>query len=119
MNTPPTFPGCAPTWSRASTALRRARTGAEYAAHRRALGQRPTPAIAVVSGRLDLDPEGSLFTGREEPTIALTAETSPPKRRVVLDERADVVVVGKDRVDLSRAVDALVKRGYTRVLCER
>ena len=90
----------------------------EYAAHREALGQRLTPPIAVVSGRLYLDPDGPLFTGPGEPTIVLTAAISPPERRAQLAERADVVVVGDDRVDLTSALDALTQRGHTRVLCE-
>ncbi len=90
----------------------------EYAAHRRALGQRPTPPIAVVSGRLDLDPDGPLFSGVGEPTLVLTAEQSPPDRRAGLAERAEVIVVGDDQVDLHLALDALVQRGHNRVLCE-
>jgi riboflavin-specific deaminase-like protein len=90
----------------------------EYAAHRRSLGQRPTPPIAVVSGRLDLDPDGPMFSGAGEPTLVLTTATSPPARRAELAERADVLVVGEDQVDLPRAVDILAERGLNRVLCE-
>jgi riboflavin biosynthesis pyrimidine reductase len=90
----------------------------EYAAHRRALGQRPTAPIAVVSGRLDLDPGGPLFTGAGEPTIVLTVEHSPPGLRAELARRAEVVIVGENRVDLPRALDVLAERGHHRVLCE-
>jgi riboflavin-specific deaminase-like protein len=90
----------------------------EYAAHRRALGQRPTPPIAVVSARLELDPRGPLFSGVGEPTLVLTAEHAPEDRLAELAELAEVIVVGEDRVDLSRALDALVERGHNRVLCE-
>jgi riboflavin-specific deaminase-like protein len=90
----------------------------EYAAHRRSLGQRPTPPIAVISGRLDLDPDSPLFSGGGEPTLVLTTAASPPARRAELAKRADVLVVGEDRVDLPRAVDTLAERGLNRVLCE-
>jgi riboflavin biosynthesis pyrimidine reductase len=90
----------------------------EYASHRRNLGQRRTPPIAVVSGRLDLEPEGPLFTGVGEPTLVLTGADSPTERRAELAERAEVVVVGEDRVDLTRAVDVLEERGMHRILCE-
>ncbi|HXU97982.1 MAG TPA: pyrimidine reductase family protein [Jiangellaceae bacterium] len=90
----------------------------EYAALREALGQRPTPAIAVVSRRLDLDPDGPLFSGAGESTLVLTTEQSPPDQRAELAERADVVVAGEDRVDLPRALDALTERGLHRILCE-
>jgi riboflavin-specific deaminase-like protein len=90
----------------------------EYAAHRRALGQRPTPPIAVVSGRLDLEPDGPLFSGTGEPTILLTTAQSPADRRSAIAARAEVVVVGEDRVDPRRALAALAERGHTRVLCE-
>jgi riboflavin-specific deaminase-like protein len=90
----------------------------EYTARRQALGQRPTPPIAVVSGRLDLAPDGPLFSGLGEPTLVLTTEQAPETNRAELAERAQVIVAGTDRVDLPRALDALAERGHNRVLCE-
>ena len=90
----------------------------EYEAHRASRGQRPTPPIAVVSGRLDLDPDGPLFCGVGEPTIVFTTEHSPADRRAQLAERAQVEVVGEDRVDLRRALEVLARRSLNRVLCE-
>jgi riboflavin-specific deaminase-like protein len=90
----------------------------DYAARREALGQRPTAPIAVVSGRLEVDPDGPLFSGVGEPTLVLTAQRSPADRRAQLADLADVVIVGEDRVDLPRALDALTERGLNRVLCE-
>lgn len=89
-----------------------------YAAHRAGLGQRPAPVLALVSGRLDLDPASDLFTGAER-TLVVTATGSDPTARSRLAEVADVVVVaGGERVDVSAAVDELVARGLPRVLCE-
>ena len=90
----------------------------EYAAHRESHGQRPTAPIAVVSGRLDLDPDGPLFSGVGETTLVITTEHSPPHRRAQLAERAEVLVIGEHRVDLSQALDILAERGFSRVLCE-
>jgi len=89
-----------------------------YAARRTALGQRPAPPIAVVSRRLDLDPGGPLFSAAGEPTLVLTTDQSAPERRGVLAAVADVIVLGEHTVELPRAIDALVERGFTRVLCE-
>jgi riboflavin biosynthesis pyrimidine reductase len=89
-----------------------------YAARRASLGQRPTPPIAVVSRRLDLDPDGPLFEPVGERTIVLTTATAPPDRREALTERADVVVAGETGVDLRLALDALARRNLRRVLCE-
>ena len=88
-----------------------------YAAQRAGLGQRPAPVLALVSGRLDLDPASDLFTGAER-TLVLTAAGSGAGARSRLAEVADVVVAGEERVDVSAAIDVLVERGLPRVLCE-
>ncbi len=88
------------------------------AAHRAGLGQRPTPPIAVVSGRLALDLDGPLFEATGERTIVLTSATAPRDRRDALSEKADVVVAGENGVDLGLALGVLADRGLRRVLCE-
>ncbi len=82
------------------------------------LDQPPAPVMAVVSASLDLDPASALFTEAIVPTIVLTCEDSPAERRAALAEAAEVLVVGKERVDVAAAVDALVERGHRRLLCE-
>lgn len=89
-----------------------------YAAHRAGLGQRPTPPIAVVSGRLSLDLDGPLFEATGERTIVLTSAAAPRDRRDALSEMADVVVAGDSSVDVGLALGALAERGMWRVLCE-
>jgi riboflavin biosynthesis pyrimidine reductase len=89
-----------------------------HAARRAGLGQRPAPPIAVVSRRLDLDPDGPLFEPVGERTIVLTSATAPADRREALAEKADVVVAGEGSVDVRLALDALAGRGLRRVLCE-
>ena len=88
-----------------------------YAAQRAGLGQHAAPVLALVSGRLDLDPSSDLFTGAER-TLVLTAAGSGAGARSRLAEVADVVVAGEERVDVSAAIDVLVERGLPRVLCE-
>jgi riboflavin biosynthesis pyrimidine reductase len=90
---------------------------APYADLRAALGQRPAPVLALVSHRLDLDPESGLFTG-DQRTVVVTSAASDEAGRRRLAEVADVVVAGHRAVDLSAALDQLADRGLTRVLCE-
>jgi riboflavin biosynthesis pyrimidine reductase len=89
-----------------------------HAGRRAGLGQPPAPPIAVLSRRLDLDPDGPLFDPGGERTIVLTAASAPPDRRDALAEKADIVVAGEGSVDIRLALDALAGRGLRRVLCE-
>jgi riboflavin biosynthesis pyrimidine reductase len=83
-------------------------------------GRSATPPIAVVSGRLDLDPQSALITAApaDARTIVVTTAQAPPDRRAQLATRADVIVAGEQAVDLKAAVSALADRGYQRVLAE-
>lgn len=94
------------------------RAKSEYAGARAALGQRPVPVLALVSGRLELDPSSALFTAEAERTVVITCAASDPAARERLAVVADVVVAGEDDVDLPFAVRALTDRGLSRVLCE-
>ncbi|MEU6818758.1 pyrimidine reductase family protein [Streptomyces sp. NPDC046860] len=99
---------------------RPARARAEFASAREAAGQGPAPAVAVVSGGLDLDFSLPLYTAPLVPTIVLTG-TDAPAGRVAAAERAGVrvVVAGEGRrVDPARAVRALAGLGLTRQLTE-
>lgn len=85
----------------------------------RAEGYRPARLpIAVVSGRLDLDLAGPLFTEAEHRTVVLTTASVPAERLAAARAAADVVVCGVDRVDPLLAVAALAERGHRRLLCE-
>ncbi len=88
-----------------------------YADLRVAAGQRPAPALALVTSRLDLDPASPLFGG-SEPTIVVTSRSSDPAARDRLAEVAEVIVAGEEHVDISGAIDRLADRGLSRVLCE-
>jgi riboflavin-specific deaminase-like protein len=97
-----------------------ARVPEEVAASRREAGRTPVPRIAVVSGSLQLDLEGRLFSEAhpEARPIVLTAASCPSERRAAVEEVAEVVVAGEERVDIVRAIAALGERGADSVLCE-
>ena len=83
-------------------------------------GRSASPPIAVVSGRLDLDPQSALITAApaDARTIVITTAQAPPDRRAELATRAEVIVAGEQAVDLKAAVSALADRGHQRVLAE-
>lgn len=81
-------------------------------------GQAPFPTIAVASGRLELSPDGRLFTGSPTRPVVLTHGRSDPARRRALAPVADVVVAGEDALDPRAALGALRARGAAVVLCE-
>ncbi len=90
----------------------------ELADHRAAEGQRPNPAIAVVSRSLDFAPDVPLFAEATEPTVVITTERSPADRRDMLSHTARVVVAGETGIDATAALAALAGFGLSRVMCE-
>ncbi|MGW9205457.1 dihydrofolate reductase family protein [Embleya sp. NPDC055664] len=89
-----------------------------YAAARAAAGQLPAPVIAIVSRSLAIDFTTPLFTEAVTPTIVITCEEAQPKGLAAAAEYGDVLLAGRDRVDLGLALDALAARGLTRQLTE-
>ena len=83
-------------------------------------GRSPTPPIAVVTARLDLEPSSPLIDSAPPSarTIVITTAQAPADRRAALEERADVIVAGQETVDLKAAVSALAERGHRRMLTE-
>lgn len=92
----------------------------EVRAERRSrLGRSAVPPVAVVTGRCSIGPESGIVADTHVPPIVLTTTAAPAARRADLAAAgADVVVVGEDRVDPRRALDALADRGLLRVCCE-
>jgi len=80
----------------------------------------PPPAIAVVTGRLSIDPTSPLVTGAAPgaPTIVITTTSAPADRREALAPHVRLIEAGRDHVDLPSAVAELTGRGYHRILCE-
>jgi len=83
-------------------------------------GRPPTPPIAVISARLDLDPAGPLLADAppHARTIVITTAEAPADRRAELARHADVIVAGDKTVDLKAAVSALAERGHRHMLAE-
>jgi riboflavin biosynthesis pyrimidine reductase len=86
-------------------------------------GRTPTPPIAIITGRLDLDPASPLFTGAppHARTIIITTAQAAAGAGAALSEviaPGDIVVAGDTAVDLAAAVDALRGRGYQHILAE-
>jgi len=83
-------------------------------------GRPATPPVAVVSARLDLDPQSRLFTeaAPDARTIVITSAAAPQDLRAKLARNADVITAGEAAIDLNAAVRALADRGHRRVLTE-
>ncbi len=69
-------------------------------------GRPPTPPVAVVTRRLDLDPDSPLIAAAppHARTIVITIAQAPADRRAELARHADVIVAGEETVDLQAAV---------------
>ena len=83
-------------------------------------GRPPTPPIAVVTRRLDLDPDSRLITAAppHARTIVITTASAPADRREALSRHADIIIAGQETVDFKAAVSALAGRGHRRMLAE-
>lgn len=80
----------------------------------------PQPAIAVVTARLNVDPDGQLITGAATGarTIVVTTADAPRDRKAAIARHARVVEAGHRQVDMTAAIAALRSLGYARILCE-
>ncbi|OJX67081.1 MAG: hypothetical protein BGO95_10140 [Micrococcales bacterium 73-13] len=76
------------------------------------------PGLAIVSGRLDLDPGSPLFAESPVRPIVLTVATAPAAARAALSEVAELVDCGEVEVEGERLRRAFADRGWTDVLCE-
>lgn len=80
----------------------------------------PVPAIAVVSARLRLDPDGHLLAGASPgaQTIVITTASAPADRKAAVARHARIIEAGQNRVDIVAAVAELNRLGYARILTE-
>ena len=83
-------------------------------------GRAPSPPIAVVTRRLDLDLESPLLAASPDHarTIVITTEAAPAGRRAAAAAVSDVIVAGRESVDIGAAVGALAGRGHRQILTE-
>jgi riboflavin-specific deaminase-like protein len=92
----------------------------EAQAARRARGQSRLPRIAVVSRSLRID-WGHRFFAEAPPDarpMVVTCADAPEEARARAAEVADLIVAGRDEVDLAAALDRLGADGVRSVLCE-
>ena len=83
-------------------------------------GRAPTPPIAVITGRLDLDPASPLIADApgHARTIVITTSAAPAGARAAMASHADVIVAGETAVDMKAAVRALHDGGHQHILAE-
>jgi riboflavin biosynthesis pyrimidine reductase len=83
-------------------------------------GRPATPPIAIVTRRLDLDLDSPLFASAppHARTIVITTELAPRRLRDHAAAHADLIVAGRETVDLKSAIDALADLGHRHVLVE-
>ncbi|TWD74976.1 riboflavin biosynthesis pyrimidine reductase [Kribbella amoyensis] len=85
---------------------------------RRENGLSDNGVLAIVSGRLDLDPASAPFVKSPVRPIVLTSAVAPADRRARLEEVADVLICGDAEVQVTEVVKALNDRGLLQLLCE-
>lgn len=85
---------------------------------RRQAGLSDHPRLAVVSARLDLEPEHPFFSEAVVRPLVLTRAQAPATRRTALEAVADVIDCGEASVDPALIVGALAERGMPQILCE-
>jgi riboflavin biosynthesis pyrimidine reductase len=80
----------------------------------------PVPAIAVVSARLRLDPDGQLLSGAAggAQTIVITAASAPADRKAAVARHARIIEAGQQHVDIVAAIAELHRMGYNHILTE-
>ena len=86
--------------------------------NRRARGQEPVPAVAVVSSSSRFDWSSPFFTAATRRPYIVTVESAGEADRKRAAEVADVIVAGDDTVDLAVAVAELGARGARTILAE-
>ena len=94
---------------RVDAASERSRIGAGLAPH---------PVFAIVSASLDLDPASPIFVDAPVRPLILPTELSRSSSRAALEQVADVVVCGFERVQADVLVRVLSERGLGRIHCE-
>lgn len=85
---------------------------ADDRAWRESRGLSGHPGIAVVSGSLDLDPEGEFFQAAPVRPVVFTSARANAGRRRALDAIADVVECGEYRAEPARIRAELTERGH-------
>lgn len=76
------------------------------------------PAVAIVSGNLNLDPTSDFFGSAPVRPIIVTTANAPAEKRAAFVDAADVIDGGEDSLDAERVMRVLAGLGLPQVLCE-
>jgi riboflavin biosynthesis pyrimidine reductase len=88
-------------------------------AWRTSAGLAEYPRLVVVSGTLGLDPAQAAFASAPVRPVVITAGSADHRRRAAVEEVADVLVHGAERIDLAAALSQLrAEYGLNHLLCE-
>ncbi|MDJ0316530.1 pyrimidine reductase family protein [Arthrobacter antibioticus] len=76
------------------------------------------PPLAIVSGSLNLNPGLEVFTRAPVRPLVLTLESAPQESKNALSKVADLVMVGKDALEVELIISALAERGFKKIHSE-
>lgn len=98
------------------------RLGPKAAAWRTEHGLPEHPRFAIVTARLDLDPDSPVFTDAPVRPLVITPALPPNPARTArlaaLAQVAEVIECGEGRLDARGMVEALAQRGLPQILSE-
>lgn len=78
-------------------------------------GLAPHPTLVVVSASLSIGPESPIFVDAPVRPIVVTTQNASPAKREELEQVAEVVPTGVDRISPTQVVEELHKRGLTHI----
>jgi 5-amino-6-(5-phosphoribosylamino)uracil reductase len=91
------------------------RTDNPYLTVRYVSGKNPTRIIPTSTA--DIPPDANILK-KDSPTIIVTTEKAPEERVKALSEKVEVIIAGKEEVDLIKMMDILYNRGIRNLMVE-
>jgi 5-amino-6-(5-phosphoribosylamino)uracil reductase len=91
------------------------RTDNPYLTVRYVSGKNPTRIIPTSTA--DIPPDANILK-KDSPTIIVTTEKAPQERVKALSEKVEVIIAGKEEVDLIKMIDILYDRGIRNLMVE-
>lgn len=81
-------------------------------------GLNENPVRIIVDSKAKTPFDADIFKKGEGKRIIIVSESAPDEKVTKLQEKADIIVSGKDKVDLLQAMHELRKRGINRLMVE-
>ncbi|EEP60917.1 2,5-diamino-6-(ribosylamino)-4(3H)-pyrimidinone 5'-phosphate reductase [Sulfurihydrogenibium yellowstonense] len=91
------------------------RTDNPYLTVRYVSGKNPTRIIPTSTAYI---PPDANILKKDSPTIIVTTEKAPKERLKMLSEKVEVIIAGKEEVDLIKMMDILYNRGIRNLMVE-